>query len=61
MWVTLSKENVLPGLRMCDELSVTANEKDPGAMAGKVRQLTQWSQEASGRVKVRFPLLSHVR
>ncbi|KAL5589346.1 hypothetical protein FOVSG1_011213 [Fusarium oxysporum f. sp. vasinfectum] len=51
MWVTLSKENVLPGLKMCDELSVTANEQDPGAMAGKVKKLSQWSQEASGRVK----------
>jgi hypothetical protein len=54
MWVTLSKENVLPGLQMCDELSVTASENDSGAMAGKVRQLAQWSQEASGRVKASY-------
>ncbi|TVY67615.1 hypothetical protein Focb16_v002486 [Fusarium oxysporum f. sp. cubense] len=51
MWVTLSKENVVPGLKMCDELSVTANEKDPGDMAAKLKKLSQWSQEASGRVK----------
>ncbi|KAF4949191.1 hypothetical protein FGADI_9048 [Fusarium gaditjirri] len=51
MWVTLSKENVLPGLMMCDELAVTADEKDPGAMAAKSKKLSQWSREASGRVK----------
>ncbi|KAI5920341.1 hypothetical protein F4810DRAFT_703039 [Camillea tinctor] len=51
MWVDLSKENVLPGLRLCDELSITADEKDPGAMSKKVMALNQWSSEAAGRVR----------
>ncbi|KAI1855398.1 hypothetical protein JX266_000263 [Neoarthrinium moseri] len=51
MWVTLSKDNVLPGLRMCDELSVTSDEKDPGIMQKKIHVLTQWSSDATNRVQ----------
>ncbi|KAL6922413.1 hypothetical protein FSST1_006439 [Fusarium sambucinum] len=51
MWVTLSRESVLPGVMMCDDLSATANERDPGAMANKMRRLLQWAQEASSRMK----------
>ncbi|KAI1869369.1 hypothetical protein JX265_006459 [Neoarthrinium moseri] len=51
MWVTLSKDNVLPGLRMCDELSVTSDEKDPGIMQKKIHVLTQWSSDATTRVQ----------
>ncbi|KAF8803263.1 hypothetical protein BYT27DRAFT_7195858 [Phlegmacium glaucopus] len=49
MWVKLSQENIFPGLKMCDELSVTT--QDPRLMMGKVAQLKEWSEGASRRIK----------
>jgi hypothetical protein len=49
MWVKLSQENIFPGLKMCDELSVTT--QDPRLMMGKVAQLEEWSEGASRRIK----------
>ncbi|OBS29597.1 hypothetical protein FPOA_03534 [Fusarium poae] len=51
MWVTLSRDMVMPGVMMCDEISMATSERDPGVMLNKFRRLSQWSQEASARVK----------
>jgi hypothetical protein len=48
MWVKLSQANIFPGLKLCDELSVTV--QDPISMRRKVAQLEAWSQEASSRI-----------
>lgn len=52
MWVSLSRESVLPGLQMCEELSYTSEARDREAMASRMRKLLQWSQYASDSVKV---------
>jgi hypothetical protein len=49
LWVKLSQANIFPGLKLCDELSVTA--QDPILMRRKVVQLEAWSQEASSRIE----------
>ncbi|KAH7174207.1 uncharacterized protein B0J16DRAFT_417757 [Fusarium flagelliforme] len=51
MWVTLSQEVAMPGLKICDEISYTAEERNPEALARKMRMLSQWSQESTDRVK----------
>ncbi|KAJ4380921.1 hypothetical protein N0V85_008717 [Neurospora sp. IMI 360204] len=52
MWVQLSKDSIMPGLRMCDELSVTVDDKDGAAqMRRKIADLNQWSTDAVDRVK----------
>lgn len=53
MWITLSKENVLPGLGLGDEIANPRQEQSLGVIAPKMRKLSQWSQEATARVKVR--------
>lgn len=50
MWVDLSRDNVMPGLKMCDELSVTVGEGDAGQMKKRVAMLDKWSKEAADRV-----------
>ncbi|KAK3938884.1 hypothetical protein QBC46DRAFT_343143 [Diplogelasinospora grovesii] len=51
MWVDLSKENVLPGLRLCDEMSTSVDTiNDPGEMKRRVAVLERWSREAADRV-----------
>lgn len=49
MWVKLSQENIFPGLKMCDEISVTT--EDPIFMRRKIALLKEWSDGASGRIK----------
>ncbi|RFN45623.1 hypothetical protein FIE12Z_10125 [Fusarium flagelliforme] len=51
MWITLSQEVAMPGLKICDEISYTAEERNPEALARKMRMLSQWSGEATDRVK----------
>jgi hypothetical protein len=48
MWVQLSKDNIFPGLKMCDELSVTS--EDPAQMKRKVAELDMWSRDAAQRI-----------
>ena len=48
MWVTLSQENIFPGLKLCDELSITA--EDPVAMKRKAEAISAWSRGASNRI-----------
>jgi len=51
MWMDLWKENVLPGLRLCDELSVTVEGPNAGAeMKKRLASLEKWSGEAAARV-----------
>jgi len=51
MWVDLSKENVMPGLRLCDELSLTVEGPNADAeLRKRVAMLDAWSREATGRV-----------
>ncbi|KAI8623310.1 hypothetical protein F5Y19DRAFT_458989 [Xylariaceae sp. FL1651] len=50
MWIQLSAESVMPGLRLCDELSVTMDQTDSSSMKRKVMELEKWSVEASARV-----------
>ncbi|CZT44825.1 uncharacterized protein RSE6_05064 [Rhynchosporium secalis] len=50
MWCELSMSSIMPGLKLCDEISVTADEKDPGQMRKKVKNLEAWSKDASARV-----------
>lgn len=57
IWMTLSAETVHPGLRLCDEISMVANERDPRASASRLAVLWRWSEEASRRVKVSSSLL----
>ena len=49
MWNELSKHHIMPGLKMCDELAVTADE-DSGQMIKKVKVLEEWAQKASDAV-----------
>ena len=49
MWTDLSARYVLPGLRMCDDVAITASE-DPGAMQKKVKTLEAWAKDASENV-----------
>ncbi|KAF8174179.1 hypothetical protein K438DRAFT_2023232 [Mycena galopus ATCC 62051] len=49
MWVKLSQENIFPGLKMCDEMSVTT--QDRLLMNRKVEQLEEWSRGASECIK----------
>ncbi|KAL7619532.1 hypothetical protein AAE478_010072 [Parahypoxylon ruwenzoriense] len=50
MWNQLSAESVMPGLRLCDELSVTTSDNDVDTMKRKVMELEKWSTEASAHV-----------
>jgi hypothetical protein len=50
MWCDLSRENVIPGLRLCDELSMSVDTNDPGQMKKRVAMLDRWSREAADRV-----------
>lgn len=52
MWVQLSKDSIMPGLRMCDELSVTVDDKDASAqMKKKIADLNNWANDAVDRVQ----------
>jgi hypothetical protein len=64
MWVKVSVDSIMPGLKLCDELSVgedgTPNDLD--TMKAKAAALESWSQDAQDRVKsiakeVRYDLL----
>ena len=50
MWTQISSDYVMPGLRLCDDLSVTTDGKDPGQMQNKTKALESWSREASDAV-----------
>ncbi|KAK3371115.1 hypothetical protein B0T24DRAFT_667835 [Lasiosphaeria ovina] len=51
MWVDLSKENVFPGLALCDKLPETAEGPIAASEMGRrVAELNKWSREAAGRV-----------
>lgn len=47
MWKELSEENIIPGLKMIDGLSV---ELTKDQMATKVAELSSWSQNASANI-----------
>ncbi|KAK1777277.1 hypothetical protein QBC45DRAFT_417155 [Copromyces sp. CBS 386.78] len=52
MWVQLSKDSIMPGLNMCDELSVTVDDKDGAAqMRKKIADLNKWATDAIDRVQ----------
>lgn len=40
----------MPGLRLCDELSMSVDTNDPGQMKKRVAMLDRWSREAADRV-----------
>ncbi|KAF9552933.1 hypothetical protein CPC08DRAFT_673678, partial [Agrocybe pediades] len=50
MWVQLSNENIMPGLKLCDDLSTTT--QDSSQMKTKFAALDRWSREATERVRV---------
>ena len=50
MWVELSISYVMPGLRLCEDISVTSNEEDPEQMKKKIRDLDTWAKNASSEV-----------
>ncbi|KAK3505269.1 hypothetical protein B0T13DRAFT_485904 [Neurospora crassa] len=52
MWVQLSKDSIMPGLKMCDELSVTLDDQDASAqMKKKIAVLNQWATDAVDQVQ----------
>ncbi|KAK0660478.1 hypothetical protein QBC41DRAFT_383707 [Cercophora samala] len=54
MWVQLSKDCIMPGLTLCDELSASASDEGPEAKAltkKKIAQLNKWTQDATARVR----------
>ncbi|KAL2061472.1 hypothetical protein VTL71DRAFT_6849 [Oculimacula yallundae] len=50
MWCELSIMTIMPGLRLCDELSAIGGENNSGRMKKQVANLEKWSREASDRV-----------
>lgn len=52
MWVQLSKDSIMPGLSLCDDLANTADDKDASAqMKKKIVELNKWATEAVERVQ----------
>ena len=49
MWIQLSIENIQPGMRLCDELSVMS--QDSREIVGKMRTLGDWSKRASANIQ----------
>jgi beta-glucosidase/6-phospho-beta-glucosidase/beta-galactosidase len=47
MWKELSEENIIPGLKMIDGLSM---ESPKDEIANKVAQLSSWAQNASANI-----------
>lgn len=53
MWVQLSRDSIMPGLKMCDELSVTVDNKDGSAeMRKKIADLNQWATDVDQVQKI---------
>lgn len=49
MWTRISIDSIQPGLRMCDELSVSSS--DSRQITGLLKKLNQWSDYASENVR----------
>ena len=49
-WTHISSKCIMPGLKHCDDLSVTVDDKHPGQMQEKLKTLDSWSREASEAV-----------
>lgn len=47
IWVTSSARNIMPGVKLCDGLSQSANENEPTALRSKAKKLESWSKDAS--------------